>query len=258
MPRLRARGDEDMGEVLADAALEREGLAPRWSPDVVGSVSKVDVVVQPRRAARAAARARDRRRPAAAAAGEARRSRRPASVSGVSRRNSVGRKPLDRAAHDAVRCPGSRPRPRPARASSLERPVGGEGVGDVAEGVLAAGRAGNRRTRRCASATTYWPSWLRGVSRRVWITLRARRRRSGRWSRGNAIRMAQCRLQPRSSAQALTADIAAVMAAPSRLLSAMNSLMNSCSPLWKISSMRLFCSRVRMARACRCAGPCRP
>ena len=47
-------------------------------------------------------------------------------------------------------------------------------------------------------------------------------------------------------------------AAPSALLSETNSLMNSCSPDWKISSIRLFCRRVRTARAWRWASPCRP
>jgi hypothetical protein len=49
-----------------------------------------------------------------------------------------------------------------------------------------------------------------------------------------------------------------VMAAPRRLLSLMNSPMNSCSPVWKISSMRLFSMRARTARAWRWAGPWRP
>ena len=47
-------------------------------------------------------------------------------------------------------------------------------------------------------------------------------------------------------------------AVPRRLLSSTNSSMNSCRPLWKISSMRLFSSRARTARAWRCAGPWRP
>ncbi len=47
-------------------------------------------------------------------------------------------------------------------------------------------------------------------------------------------------------------------AAPSALLSETNSLMNSCRPVWKISSIRLFWSRVRMVRAWRWAGPWRP
>src|SRR5262249_35528406 len=48
------------------------------------------------------------------------------------------------------------------------------------------------------------------------------------------------------------------MVAPSRLLSATKPPMNSCRPLWKISSIRLFCSLARMPRAWRCAGPWRP
>ena len=49
-----------------------------------------------------------------------------------------------------------------------------------------------------------------------------------------------------------------VISAPRRLLSAMNAPMNSCRPVLKISSMRLFSSRVRIWRAWRCAGPWRP
>ena len=49
-----------------------------------------------------------------------------------------------------------------------------------------------------------------------------------------------------------------VMAAPRRLLLSMNSVMNSCIPCWKISSMRLFSSWARTARAWRWAGPWRP
>src|SRR5262249_27299749 len=45
---------------------------------------------------------------------------------------------------------------------------------------------------------------------------------------------------------------------PSELLSVMNSVMNSCRPCWKISSIRLVSSRVWIVRAWRCAGPCRP
>ena len=47
-------------------------------------------------------------------------------------------------------------------------------------------------------------------------------------------------------------------AAPSAVLSDTNSVMNSCRPVWKISSIRLFWSRVRMVRAWRWAGPWRP
>src|SRR5260370_29388391 len=48
------------------------------------------------------------------------------------------------------------------------------------------------------------------------------------------------------------------MAAPRRLLLSMSSLMNSCIPCWKISSIRLFSSWARTARAWRWAGPWRP
>ena len=47
------------------------------------------------------------------------------------------------------------------------------------------------------------------------------------------------------------------MVAPMRLL-AMNDPMNSCRPVWKMSSTRRFWNWVRMVRAWRCAGPCRP
>src|SRR6202142_1295836 len=49
-----------------------------------------------------------------------------------------------------------------------------------------------------------------------------------------------------------------VMAAPIWLFSVMNSPMYSCSPGWKMPSIRLFCSRARMPRAWRWAGACRP
>ena len=49
-----------------------------------------------------------------------------------------------------------------------------------------------------------------------------------------------------------------LIAAPSSLLSLMNSSMNSCSPSLKISSIRLFSRRARMERALRWAAPWRP
>ena len=45
------------------------------------------------------------------------------------------------------------------------------------------------------------------------------------------------------------------MAAPRRWLAAMKSSMNSCSPRWKISSIRLFSIWVRVARAYGRQGP---
>ena len=53
---------------------------------------------------------------------------------------------------------------------ALERAVGGEDVGEIAERILVGGEPRSPSTTSMRQRTTYWPSWLRGVSRSTWIT----------------------------------------------------------------------------------------
>ena len=106
---LRAAADEDMGQVLADAALERESFGRRGRG--LGRIGvEGDLVVQPLEQ-----RVQQRQR---LGLRRARTSLRKVAdrLVGLGQRRlaqeQARRKPLDRAAHDARRCPGFRPRPR--------------------------------------------------------------------------------------------------------------------------------------------------
>ena len=79
------------------------------------------------------------------------------------------RKTLDGAAHHAVGIFGL-DFAVDIDAQGVERAIGGEDVGEVAERILTRGKLARRRTPRCASGSPYWPSWLRGVTRNTWIT----------------------------------------------------------------------------------------
>ena len=169
---MRARGDEDMGEVLADArACARRPRAP-MVPVLVGLTSKRMSVVESEHQ-----RMEEVERVAAGCGGAAPRQSRDvpssAAVSGVSRRNSARRKALDRAARRRRSCPGSRPRPRHGSTRPIERPSTVKTWMRLpnASSMHASRQSGEMSIRQL---TTNWPSWLRGVSRRIWIAARRR------------------------------------------------------------------------------------
>ena len=258
-----------MRQVLADAALEREGF--RRGGRRAGRIGvEHDVAVdageqrvqQPQRLVAAApAHLAGEGRDRGIRRGQRRRAQKQA-----------GREMLDRAAHDARGCPGSRPRPRPVRRSVSQRPVGGEGVGDVAEGILLRVEPAVRRyvdapvdhvlavviARRHAQRLDHAFRRLRRSGRSVSCETRMRMPPSSQLEPGCPPRHRGLRSAGRPGGLPAHMRYCSLTAAPSWLLSAMNSPMNSCRPRWKISSMRLFCSRVRTARAWRCAGPWRP
>jgi hypothetical protein len=156
----------------------------------------------------------------------------------------------------------------------VQRAVGGEHMGDVAEGILvlvepAIGGHVDAPARHILAVMVArgQPQHLNDArSRRLVAIAREVRdvdahaqtttdeaEHTGRNGRG-PLQSRVARPAPR----ALYIRYCSLIAAPRRLLSSMNWLMNSCIPCWKISSMRLFSSRARTARAWRWAGPWRP
>src|SRR5262245_2699542 len=187
------------------------------------------------------------------------------------------RKALDHATHDSLHVTGldlALDRHR----ELAEWPLGGEHVGDVAEGILVLVEPAIRgdvdapaRYVLAIVVARRQPQHLdhaRGgrlvaVARQMRDADTHERRRTTCGAEHTGSR-ARGRVRVRLRFGRAPACIAAyirycsVMAAPRRLLLSMNSLMNSCIPCWKISSMRLFSSRARTARAWRWAGPWRP
>ena len=79
------------------------------------------------------------------------------------------REALDDAAHDALRVAGL-DLALDRHGKLAEWALGSEHMGDVAESVLVLIEPAIRGTSMRQRAT-YWPSWLRGVNRSIWITL---------------------------------------------------------------------------------------
>ena len=272
MPRLRAAAMKICVRSWHTPRLSANASAARGRH--LGGVGVVaDLLVQPLEhdVQQPAARCRRRRRGSAAAKAAMVAS---ALVSAVSRKNRVGREPLDRAAHDALGVAGL-DLPLDQHAELAERTFGGEGMGDVAERVLvlvepAIGGHVDAPARHILAVVVARrePQHLdhAGRRRRVAVGGQVRDAKAHCRATEDGRQTAVDKLWgTKSSSLVLPLSVrrryiryCSVTAAPSRLLSLTNSSMNSCSPPWKISSMRLFSSRARMARACRWAGPWRP
>src|SRR5262245_2309936 len=264
-------GDEDVGEVLADAALEREGRGGRGG-DLGGGGVVHHLVVQ--------AREHEMQQVehvalgcVAARGGKGDDARVGTGERGLAQIEGRG-EALDRAAHHALGV--ARFDLALDRHGKLaEGAVGGEGMNDVAEGVLvliepAIGGDVDAPARHVLPVVI-----ARGEPQHLdhagggFLVAIARQMRDAdahehTTEADDGGRTTEDRMAPESPVLNFPSSLlgyiryCSVMAAPRRLLSSMNSPMNSCIPCWKISSMRLFSSRARTARAWRWAGPWRP
>ena len=163
---LARGGDEDVGEVLADAAPQREGFR-RGGRDVGRVGVEGDLAIERASSARAAAQAYRRRLPARALSAN---STIAASgcVSAVSRRNSAGgKRSTAPVTTPLVSCVSTSP--STTTANSLNGPSA------VKEWVMLPKASScwcSRQScdRSMRQSTTYWPSWLRGVRRSICVT----------------------------------------------------------------------------------------